>query len=272
MDKFQVITNHKNLEYFFIPRKLTEHHIQWSLFLSQFNFELCYWEGSVNERANALFCHEQDMLTNSNKWIQACTIQLLQESKEWVNVAVVVSVQKTSTSDSCESDNDKWSQAWHADSDYREAVQCLQQRACWFSSHLALKISVSECKVNANDFIDFWNWQWIPNHELLCTGLIETAHASSITGHSGWEGTYAILSCEFSGSTWLDMSGSLYTTVMSVDEWSHEEIRRRACSNHYQSLISSGKKSSWTLSQIYLRVRVVWTCWWLLINWQKKWH
>ena len=157
MDKFQVITNHKNLEYFFISRKLTEHHIQWSLFLSQFNFELCYQKRSANEMADTLSCHEQDMPTNSDELIQACTIQLLQKSKEQVNVAVVAPVQKTSTSDSHEPDNNEWSQAWHADSDYREAVQCLQQRACWFSPHLALKISVSECKVNTNDFIVFQN-------------------------------------------------------------------------------------------------------------------
>ena len=157
MDKFQVITDHKNLEYFFTPRKLTERHVRWSLFLSQFNFELCYQEGSANERADTLSCCEQDMPTNSDKQIQACTIQLLQEPKEQVNVAVVAPVQKTPTGGSHELDNNKWSQAWHADPDYRKAIQCLQQKAHQFPPHLALKISVSECKVNTNDFIAFWN-------------------------------------------------------------------------------------------------------------------
>ena len=34
VEKFKVVTDYKNLEYFFVPRKLTERHVQWSLFLS----------------------------------------------------------------------------------------------------------------------------------------------------------------------------------------------------------------------------------------------
>ena len=49
VEKFKVITDYKNLEYFFAPRKLTERHIQWLLFLSQFNFEFSYQKGGENE-------------------------------------------------------------------------------------------------------------------------------------------------------------------------------------------------------------------------------
>ena len=47
--KFEVITNHKNLEYFFMLRKLTERHVQWSIFLSCFNFKFSYQKGNENK-------------------------------------------------------------------------------------------------------------------------------------------------------------------------------------------------------------------------------
>lgn len=42
---FTIITDHNNLKYFMTTRKLTERHVRWSQFLSQFNFHLKYRSG-----------------------------------------------------------------------------------------------------------------------------------------------------------------------------------------------------------------------------------
>ena len=95
---------------------------------------------------------------------------------------------KPSTHNPVEPNDGKWDQAWHTDPDYQEAVRCLQQGASRFPPHLRLKVSVSECQVNANGSKTFRTRQWVPDHEPLRTKLVETAaHASPLVGHSGRE-------------------------------------------------------------------------------------
>lgn len=58
---FTIITDHSNLKYFMTTRKLTERHVRWSQFLSQFNFLLKYRSGKKSERPDALSRREQDV-------------------------------------------------------------------------------------------------------------------------------------------------------------------------------------------------------------------
>ena len=50
----QVITDHKNLEYFMSSKLLNRRQAKWSEFLSKFNFEITYRPGSMNNRADTL--------------------------------------------------------------------------------------------------------------------------------------------------------------------------------------------------------------------------
>ncbi|KAG5300373.1 hypothetical protein I7I48_00049 [Histoplasma ohiense] len=54
--KFEIVTDHKNLEYFTTTHKLTERHMRWSLFLSCFSFTIHYQPGVENTLADALSC------------------------------------------------------------------------------------------------------------------------------------------------------------------------------------------------------------------------
>ena len=49
----QVVTDHKNLEYFMSSKLLNRRQARWSEFLSRFNFEITYRPGSMNNRAAA---------------------------------------------------------------------------------------------------------------------------------------------------------------------------------------------------------------------------
>ena len=67
LDKFLVITDYKNLEYFRKPRQLSERQMRWAQFLGKFpNMEIAYQPGSSNKRADALSRRQQDMPSNSN--------------------------------------------------------------------------------------------------------------------------------------------------------------------------------------------------------------
>ena len=61
VEKFEILTDHKNLEYFMSIRKLTERQARWALLLSAFNFVITHVAGTKNERADALSRRDQDM-------------------------------------------------------------------------------------------------------------------------------------------------------------------------------------------------------------------
>lgn len=53
-DPFEIITDHKNLEYFTSTKALSQRQVRWSEFLSQFNFRIVYRPGSRAVRPDAL--------------------------------------------------------------------------------------------------------------------------------------------------------------------------------------------------------------------------
>lgn len=60
VEKFEIRSDHKNLEYFMTVRKLSERQMRWSLILSKYNFTISYLPGKQNNRADALSRREQD--------------------------------------------------------------------------------------------------------------------------------------------------------------------------------------------------------------------
>lgn len=170
LKEFTVLTDHKNLEYFFRPRKLTERHVRWNLFLSRFNMKLQYRKGGENERADALSRREQDMPGDADKRIQGRVLQLLpspDSQGQGVQVAAL-----SSPYDS----NEAWDQAREEDPKYQEAKEAIVRGARKFPPHLSLKVSISECQVDSRERILFRNRQWVPNWEPLQTELVRVAH------------------------------------------------------------------------------------------------
>lgn len=56
--KIKVYTDYKNLTSFITIKELNKRQIWWYEFLTEFNFEIIYWKGSKNGRANAFSCRE----------------------------------------------------------------------------------------------------------------------------------------------------------------------------------------------------------------------
>lgn len=52
--KFDIITDHKNLQTFSTTKQLSPRHMRWSEFLSRFNFQIIYRPGAANARPDAL--------------------------------------------------------------------------------------------------------------------------------------------------------------------------------------------------------------------------
>ena len=59
-EEFEVITDHKNLEYFTTTKSLNQRQVRWSEFLSRFNFRIIYRPGSRATRPDALSRKKED--------------------------------------------------------------------------------------------------------------------------------------------------------------------------------------------------------------------
>jgi hypothetical protein len=58
---FKILTNHRNLRYFYTEKQLTERQIRWLEYLSGFNFKVKWRPGSQDGRPDALSRREQDL-------------------------------------------------------------------------------------------------------------------------------------------------------------------------------------------------------------------
>lgn len=64
VNPFQVITDHKNLEYIKSAKRLNPHQAHWSLFFTCFQFTVTYRPGSKNSKADALSRHHNPSTDN----------------------------------------------------------------------------------------------------------------------------------------------------------------------------------------------------------------
>ena len=202
---FQILTDHKNLQYFMTLRRLTERQVRWSQFLSQFSFRLQYRKGSASAaaRPDALSRREQDMPSQDDIRYSERDFRLLRD--EWLPT------QETQISSSstgalspagCQIFQDPefitlWDRALAEDLSFRDIYQAVQAGDRTFPSSLQLRVSLSECSLDERSALLFRNRLWVPSYEPLCTALIQRTHDSYITGHPGRDSTLAILSRSF---------------------------------------------------------------------------
>ena len=226
--KFQVVTDHKNLEHFFSSWKLTEWHVQWFLFLSQFNFQFQYWKGSENERADALSQCEQDLSGDEDPWEQSHMMQLFTCSEKPVGLAMLAPTAPDSNPDEefplwlmiPPSENDMmddeqlWEIAANQNEQYQEATQCVRKEKRRFLTELQLKISISECSLDNLNRLRFWNQLWVPHYEPLHMRIIQQGHYSRLAGHPRQEPTYSVVSWEF---FWLNMPYDVWQLVQNCN-------------------------------------------------------
>jgi len=62
----EMITNHKNLEYFMSTKQLSRHQARWSEFLSRFNYCIAYRLDKVDDKSNALTRCSEDLSKEKN--------------------------------------------------------------------------------------------------------------------------------------------------------------------------------------------------------------
>ncbi len=64
----EMITNHKNLEYFMSIKQLSRHQARWSEFLSRFNYCIAYHFNKIDDKLNALIRCSENLSKERNKF------------------------------------------------------------------------------------------------------------------------------------------------------------------------------------------------------------
>ncbi|KAI1687666.1 Pol protein [Pyrenophora tritici-repentis] len=203
--KFTVLTDHKNLQYFYRERQLSERQVRWSEFLSRFDFSLEWKPGKTMGKPDALSRREQDLPANyDDERIRSRFIRLFQSKHlQSVQIQSLSSEEIDFTEEIRMFEDQDMQNLWHRSRQEDELYQELTTLVANKERNLPTKlqkeksVSIAECTLDERGLLRFRDRIWIPDCEPLRTRIIQNIHDSHITGHPGRDLTYSILSRQF---------------------------------------------------------------------------
>ena len=192
-EPINVISNHKNLEYFMSFKRLSRRQVRWSEFLSQFNFKISYKPGPQC-KADALTRRSQNLLTDSNPR-QDYMEQVVLKSKNLSTVQPVqilrpgeiMSVEAEPTNQDLETAMENAYQ----EMDPENPVFVISQKIS-NGKHHSCQYLLSDYSLE-NGCLYFNNKFFLPNQEPLCHQILQESPDQPMTEHPGVIKTYKIL-------------------------------------------------------------------------------
>jgi hypothetical protein len=183
---FEVLSDHKNLEYFMTVQKLTERQIRWSLILSRFNFKIRHIDGKDNILADALSRRDQDLpVDEQDDRIQERQLRLLKPHMIQLDGSPIASTTTLVAPIALETPFElfaDWDQAIEHDEELCIVYKAVQEGHRKLPSRLLLKLSIAECSI-VDSRLMFRNRLWVPKQ--LRTALVQATHDSLVHVHPG---------------------------------------------------------------------------------------
>ena len=233
-EKFEVVTDHKNLEYFKKKQRLSERQVRWMEYLEELPpFFITHRPGRLNSASDALSRKEQDVPVDADDArLRDRELQLLKD--EWIGkkqeATQFIRLAPT-TAGNYQVFDDKalqklWEEALVQDPDHahvREAIA--NQDTTRFPSSLGLQAAtqMAEASLDPQGHPRYRDALWIPHYEPLRTSLIQKSHDSPLTGHPGRDGTLEILRRQF---YWPGMSHDVRRFVRNCDACGRGKVWR----------------------------------------------
>jgi transposase InsO family protein len=206
----QVITDHKNLEYFMTTKSLTRRQARWAEYLSRFNFQIQYRPGKLGGKPDALTRRSGDLPQGRNDDRIKYQDQVMLKSHNLapgVHPDGQVGIQANSVEEVAsdqDQDESKTTEDYIHEA-YREQDSLTQRiKDALRTGHRRLppqdrhlKISLPDFQETAQGRLTFRDKLWVPDHDALRLYLLQQSHDTPAAGHPGISRNYELLFREY---------------------------------------------------------------------------
>ena len=180
----QVLSDHKNLEYFMTTKKLTRRQARWAEFLANYNFKIVYRPGKQNGKADALTRRPGDRpegnLEDDRQKHQMQT--LLPSSRFDLTLAPIE-----------EGEGQPWEERVRtAQQEDDLCIQTLQKLKA--GERTSTQVALAYCN-ERDGLLEYKNKVWVP--KTIQVQLITEIHAKPATGHPGIGKTLQLLQRQY---------------------------------------------------------------------------
>lgn len=232
-DPVEVISDHKNLQYFMTTKRLSRRQARWSEFLSRFGFKLIYRPGTQGGKPDALTRRSSDLPQNEED--ARCRYQQQTVLKPY-NVSpgmLPLQLNQNTVNDDMNEQpmlEELMKTAYEQDPTPSRIMDVLRAGDRRLPPDLAkLKISLAECS-EQDGRLYVKDRLFVPDSDPLRMQLLRSCHDHAAAGHPGRAKTYELLSREY---YWPNM----YQTVKRYVRNCHVCSRSRTSRLQYQGLL-----------------------------------
>jgi RNase H-like domain found in reverse transcriptase/Integrase zinc binding domain len=212
-EPFEIITDHKNLQYFMTTKALNQRQVRWSEFLSGFNFRIVYRPGNKAVRPDALSRKREDRPSKTNasderlknrervllpadRFESAALEDLLAEANSDPDIDMTAAPIDMVIPATEKPIDDLIAAAYASSNMAKTMLSSLRDPECRKWPKLLrkqLRIAMTDCKIVENK-IYYRDKLFLPPDDELRTQVIYRTHSTGPAGHPGRTKTLDLLS------------------------------------------------------------------------------
>lgn len=188
----QVLSDHKNLEYFMTTKNLSRRQARWSEYLSRFEFVIQYRPGKQGQKPDSLTRRSGDLPKEGDKRLEYQFQTVLKKRNldpRISNNAIYLCPMHTTEDEDERTTLDLWQAGYDSDSFEEETLALLRTPGTQRSK----EISLTEC-TEIHGHLYYRDRRYVPNFAPIRKRLLLLHHDILASGHKGRERTYEALS------------------------------------------------------------------------------
>ena len=216
----EVVSDHRNLEYFMSSKRLSRRQARWSEFLSRFNFEIVYRPGSENGCADALTRRSQDFPRGEDDDRVAHQTQTVLKPHQLHQLAPVSTRSRTTPADHTADTPDPPAdtpdppadtpdpdtptlpdlliEAYQEDPFVQQLLTALENNLRRLPGFPLSECTIDDDGIGASRAVRYRQTRlWVPDFADLHRKLCQAAHDGPSFGHPGAAKTFELLSREY---------------------------------------------------------------------------
>jgi hypothetical protein len=209
----QLITDHKNVEYFMTKKLLNRRQAQWSEFLTQFDYEIVYRPGKLNGKADALTRRPGDLPEEGDERLKNMEQVVLKPHNLLEELRIAANERPGQEASSI---SDLFATTHMDDPLPNKILEAIRQGD-------SLKdITVGECMEQEGQ-VWYRGKHYVPEGDQLRLRLIQEHHDTALAGHPGRAKTFDLLDRQY---YWKDMRKQVDQYVRNCHSCQHSRTSR----------------------------------------------